>query len=101
MAVLTSITDVQPFLNRETVETDLDGLQKSELLLIAQYGSFEVSATMNKQELKQKVREHLGFTDDSVDAGQLGSEGGNTPDGSSGAIGRRGVGVIVKTLRMN
>ena len=57
MAVLTSITDVQPFLNRETVESDLDGLQKSELLLIAQYGSLEVSATMNKQELKPKVRE--------------------------------------------
>ena len=51
-----------------------------------------MSSSVNKQELKLKVREYLGFTDDSVDGGELGSDGGNTPDGSSVTGGRRDVG---------
>ena len=35
MAVLTSESDVEPFLNRETVESDLLKLSKNELLLIS------------------------------------------------------------------
>ena len=64
MAVITSIDDVQPFLNRDFVESDLGKLQKSELLLIAVYGSLDVRVAMKKQKVLQKVREHLGFAKD-------------------------------------
>ena len=64
MAVITSIDDVQPFLNRDFVESDLGKLQKSELLLIAEYGSLDVRVAMKKQEVLQKVGEHLGFAKD-------------------------------------
>ena len=37
MAVLTSEQDVEPFLNRETVASDLLNLRKDELLLISDY----------------------------------------------------------------
>ena len=68
MVFLTSVEDVQPFLNRESLETDLDSLQKAELFLIAQYGSLEVRSTMKKQEVKDKVRVYLGFKKDSNDS---------------------------------
>ena len=68
MAVITSIDDVQPFLNRDFVESDLGKLQKSELLLIAEYGSLDVRVAMKKQEALQKVREHLEFAKDASDS---------------------------------
>ena len=62
MAVLTSVEDVQPFLNRETVELDLERLQKSELLLIAEFADLEIRLTMNKQQVLERVREYLGYS---------------------------------------
>ena len=67
MAVLTSIEDVQPFLNRPTIESDLENLQKSELLLIAEFGDLEVRLSMNKQQLLQIVRKYIGYSDEVED----------------------------------
>ena len=67
MAVLTSVDDVQQFLNRDSLESDLEVLRKDELLLIAEYGDLEVRSTMKKQEVKEIVMEYLGFNKDTGD----------------------------------
>ncbi|XP_066980257.1 uncharacterized protein [Macrobrachium rosenbergii] len=59
MAVLTSIEDVQPFINRETLEVDIESLKKDELLLIAEYGGYvlQIKLKQLENEAKEKDRE--------------------------------------------
>ncbi|XP_066981054.1 uncharacterized protein [Macrobrachium rosenbergii] len=67
MAVLTSIEDVQPFINRETLEVDIESLKKDELLLIAEYGGLDVSRADRKQVIKLVVMKYLCLEADSID----------------------------------
>ncbi|XP_066938884.1 uncharacterized protein [Macrobrachium rosenbergii] len=67
MAVLTSIEDVQPFINTETLEVDIESLKKDELLLIAEYGGLDVSRADRKQVIKSVVMKYLCLEADSID----------------------------------
>ena len=62
MAVLTSESDVEAFLNRETVEEDLLKLSKSELLLISDYHKLEFTRADRKAHILSGIQSLLGFS---------------------------------------
>ena len=61
MAVLTSESDVETFLNRETVESDLLKLSKSELLLISDYHELNFTRADRKIHILSGIQNLLGF----------------------------------------
>ena len=60
MAVLTSEQDVEPFLNRETVVSDLPNLRKDELLLISDYFELNFTRANKKADILAAVQDKLG-----------------------------------------
>ena len=62
MAVLTSEQDVEPFLNRETVVSDLPNLRKDELLLISDYFELNFTKTSKKADILAAVLDSLGVS---------------------------------------
>ena len=61
MAVLTSKQDVEPFLNRETVVSDLPNLRKDELLLISDYFELNLTRANKKADILAAVQDKLGI----------------------------------------
>ena len=62
MAVLTSEQDVEPFLNRETVASDLLNLRKDELLLISDYLELNFTKASKKADILAAVQEVIGVS---------------------------------------
>ena len=62
MAVLTSEQDVEPFLNRETVVSDLPNLRKDELLLISDYFELDFTKANKKADILAAVQDKLGVS---------------------------------------
>ena len=62
MAVLTSEQDVEPFLNRETVVSDLPNLRKDELLLISDYFELNFTKANKKADILAAVQDKLGVS---------------------------------------
>ena len=62
MAVLTSEQDVGPFLNRETVVSDLPNLRKDELLLISDYFELNFTKASKKADILAAVLDSLGVS---------------------------------------
>ena len=60
MAVLTSEQDVEPFLNRETVASDLLNLRKDELLLISDYLELNFTKASKKADILAAVLDSIG-----------------------------------------
>ena len=60
MAVLTSEQDVEPFLNRETVASDLLNLHKDELLLISDYLELNFTKASKKADILAAVLVSIG-----------------------------------------
>ena len=60
MAVLTSEQDVEPFLNRETVVSDLLNLRKDELLLISDYLELNFTKASKKADILAAVLDSIG-----------------------------------------
>ena len=62
MAVLTSEQDVEPFLNGETVVSDLPNLRKDELLLISDYFELDFTKANKKADILAAVQDKLGVS---------------------------------------
>ena len=62
MAVLTSEQDVESFLNRETVASDLPNLRKDELLLISDYLELNFTKANKKADILAAVLDSLGVS---------------------------------------
>ena len=62
MAVLTSEQDVEPFLNRETVASDLLNLRKDELLLISDYLELNFTKASKKADILAAVLVSIGVS---------------------------------------
>ena len=62
MAVLTSEQDVEPFLNRETVASDLLNLRKDELLLISEHFELNFTKASKKADILAAVQDLLGLS---------------------------------------
>ena len=62
MAVLTSEQDVEPFLNRETVASDLLNLRKDELLLISDYLELNFTKASKKADVLAAVLVSIGVS---------------------------------------
>ena len=62
MAVLTSEQDVEPFLNRETVVSDLPNLRKDELLLISDHFELNFTKASKKADILAAVQDLLGLS---------------------------------------
>ena len=60
MAVVTSEQDVEPFLNRETVASDLLNLRIDELLLISDYLELNFTKASKKADILAAVQDKLG-----------------------------------------
>ena len=62
MAVLTSEQDIEPFLNRETVVSDLPNLRKDELLLISDHFELNFTKASKKADILAAVQDLLGVS---------------------------------------
>ena len=62
MAVLTSEQDVESFLNRETVASDLPNLRKDELLLISDHLELNFTKANKKADILAAVLDSLGVS---------------------------------------
>ena len=88
MAVLTSESDVEPFLNHETVESDLLKLSKNELLLISDYHELDFTRADRKIHILSGIQNFFGFSakDENVERdsenGSLSETAANSKEGS-------------------
>ena len=62
MAVLTSEQDIEPFLNRETIASDLLNLRKDELLLISDYLELNFTKASKKADILAAVLVSIGVS---------------------------------------